>query len=92
MKMAVDENTNTVSGTFSKTRKRYPTPYSYSDTVFAYEWILQKKEPGLFQYIKKMIQKYGVWEDFAMPGKKPYRVKYWYRGRYRYWIIMNILA
>jgi len=63
---------------------------TYAKTA-PHEWILQEKELELFRYIKKMIHGHGVWEDFAMPGKKPYRVKYWYRGRYKYWIIMNIL-
>jgi len=56
-----------------------------------HEWILREKESVLFQYIAKRIKENGVWEDFAMPGKKPYRVKYWYRGRYKYWVIMNVL-
>ena len=63
---------------------------TYAKTA-PHEYVLQEKEPELFERIKKMIKNHGVWEDFAMPGEKPYRYKYWYRGRYRYWIIENIL-
>ncbi|OGN00104.1 MAG: hypothetical protein A2817_02235 [Candidatus Yanofskybacteria bacterium RIFCSPHIGHO2_01_FULL_39_8b] len=63
---------------------------TYAKTA-PHEYVLQKNEPKTHRYIKEMIRKHGVWEEFCMPGGKPYQVHYWYRGRYRYWVIDNIL-
>ncbi len=63
---------------------------TYAKTA-PHEYIVQENQPTLFRRVKQRIKTNGVREEFCMLGGKPYMVTYWYRGRYKYWVIDNIL-
>ena len=58
--------------------------------IAPHEYILWKDAPAFFKHMERRIKKYGVYKDFTLDGKTN-RYKYYYRGNYKYWIIMNVL-
>lgn len=58
--------------------------------IAPHEWVLREDAPAFFKRMKGHIKKGGVREPFTLHGKMNW-YRYWYRGRYKYWIIMNIL-
>jgi hypothetical protein len=63
---------------------------TYTKTA-PHEWVVQEKAPAFFKRIAKRVKNNGIWEEFCMPGGKPYQVRYWYRGHYKYWIDQDVL-
>jgi len=59
--------------------------------IAPHEYIVQQEQPAAWEKYKKLIDKYGVNEQFTLFGHtKTY--KYFYYGDYKYWrmgIIVN---
>ena len=55
-----------------------------------HEYVLKADVPAFFERMEDLIKRHGVYEDFTLHGKTS-RYKYYHRGNYKYWIIMNVL-
>ncbi|MFP4022810.1 MAG: hypothetical protein ACLFTS_03110 [Candidatus Paceibacterota bacterium] len=55
-----------------------------------HEYVMKADVPAFFERMQDLIKNRGVYEEFTIDGKTD-RYKYYYRGKYKYWIIMNVL-
>jgi len=62
------------------------------EKIAPHEYFLESDNRSLFRLFKNTIYKYGVNELFRLSKKmSPYPCRYMYLGKYRYWVMENIL-